>query len=175
MDETSWQKQLLIGVVMLLVVGGLIGVVVAVAGLKVADLAGVGTTGHRTSSDQRLHVPRHVGTPTAGPPTTQPPASSTGQTTTQPERRAIALTASPTTARSLQRINLTGTYTAPDGTQLQVQRRENGVWTDFPTTARVHGGAFATYIETGHIGSNHLRVTDKASGRSSNVATVVVL
>jgi hypothetical protein len=175
MDETSWQKQLLIGVVMLLVVGGLIGVVVAVAGLKVADLAGVGTTGHTTSSGQRLHVPRNVGAPPAGPSTTQPPASSTGHTTTPPAHRAISLTVNPTTARSLQRINLTGTCTAPDGTELQVQRRENGVWTDFPTTARVNGGAFATYIETGHIGSNHLRVTDKASGRSSNVATVVVL
>jgi hypothetical protein len=175
MDETSWQKQLLIGVVMLLVVGGLIGVVVAVAGLKVADLAGVGTTGHTTSSGQRLHVPRNVGAPPAGPSTTQPPASSTGHTTKPPAHLAISLTVNPTTARSLQRINLTGTYTAPDGTELQVQRRENGVWTDFPTTARVNGGAFATYIETAHIGSNHLRVTDKASGRSSNVATVVVL
>lgn len=177
MDETSWQKQLLIGVVMLLVVGGLIGVVVAVAGLKAADLAGIGETKHTTSSGQRLHVPRNVGTHRTGGSSRHPASSApTGTARHQPHsRRSFSLTASPTTARTLQKINLTGSYKAPDGTTLQVQRREDGGWADFPTTAHVVGGSFATYIETTHIGANHLRMTDKANGRSSNVATVVVL
>lgn len=177
MDETSWQKQLLIGVVMLLVVGGLIGVVVAVAGLKAADLAGIGDTKHTTSSGQRLHIPHNARTPRGGAPRTHPTSSAPTSTAHhKPHTRpAISLTASPKTARSLQRINLTGTYKAPDGTTLQVQRREGGAWADFPTTAHVVGGSFATYIETTHIGANHLRMTDKSSGRSSNVATVVVL
>ena len=177
MDETSWQKQLLIGVVMLLVVGGLIGVVVAVAGLKAADLAGIGQTKHTTSSGQRLHIPRNVGTHRSGASSAHP-ASGTptgGAPHTRHAHRAFSLTASPKTARSLQKINLTGTYKAPDGTTLQVQRRQDGGWADFPTTAHVVGGSYATFIETTHLGANHLRMMDKASGRSSNVATVVVL
>ena len=175
MDETSWQKQLLIGVVMLLVVGGLIGVVVAVAGLKAADLAGIGETKHTTSSGQRLHIPRNVGTHRSGASCAHP-ASSTSTGAARHHRhahRAFSLTASPKTARSLQKINLTGTYKAHDGTTLQVQRRQDGGLGRLPDDRTRRRRQLATFIETTHLGANHLRMTDKASGRSSNVATVV--
>lgn len=182
-DETSWQKQLLIGVVLLLVVGALIGGVVAVASIKAADLAGInGTTGTGTGrSNEHLHVPRNAGTPTTAPLTTAPPASSAAPTsahtsapTSKPPRPAFRLTISPRTASTYERINLTGTCQAPDGTSLQVQRMEAGTWLDFPTTASVSAGTFTTYVETGHTGVNRFRMTDTASGRSSNVATVTV-
>lgn len=176
MDETNWQKQLLIGVVMLLVVGGLIGVVVAVAGLKAANLAGIGDTKQQTSSNSRLHVPRDVGSSTPAPPTQTPlgSASSSRTPASKPPRRSVSLTISPTSVGTFGRINLAGSYNAPDGTALQVQRKENGVWGDFPTVTRVSGGSFATYVETGHTGLNLFRVTDVAHARSSNVATVTV-
>jgi hypothetical protein len=177
MDESNWQKQLLLGVVMLLVVGGLIGVVVAVAGLKAADLAGIGETKHTTRSNERLHIPRHVGTTT--PLTSQGPTTGSAQPTRPtaskpPRHHPFSLTASPASVSTFQRINLTGLYNAPNGTSLQVQRKENGVWADFPTSARVSDNRFATYVETGHTGLNVFRVTDPASARSSNVATVTV-
>jgi hypothetical protein len=177
MDESNWQKQLLIGLVMLLLVGGLLGVVLAVAGLKAADLVGLsGEAKHTTRSNERLHIPRHVSTSTPAP--TTPTAPQSTPTSRRPHstapRRSISLRVSPTSVGTYQRINLSGTYNAPTGTSLQVQRKENGAWTDFPTATHVGSGSFATYIETGHTGPNVLRVIDKATGRSSNVVTVQV-
>lgn len=178
-DESYWQKQLLVGLAMLLVVGVLIGGIVAFAGIKVADLAGLNKTATTAGSGEHLHVPRNAETPTTPVPTTAaPPSSSTATTappTHQPPRQQpFTLTISPTTVSPYERINLTGTYAVPDGTSLQVQRQESGSWADFPTTASVTGGRFTTYIQTGHTGLNRLRMTDTASGRSSEVATVTV-
>jgi hypothetical protein len=175
MDESNWQKQLLIGVVMLLVVGGVVGVVLAVAGLKAADLAGIGETGPSTPSNQRLHIPRNVATSTPTPPAPETQASSTP---TAPVLRkpphVISLELSPTSVGAFDKINLSGSYQAPDGTTLQIQRRENGVWSDFPAVTHVSGGRFATYVLTGHTGVNLFRVTDQTTGRFSNPATVTV-
>ncbi|MBA2560589.1 MAG: hypothetical protein H0V07_12035 [Propionibacteriales bacterium] len=183
-DESHWQKQLLIGLVMLLVVGALIGGIVAVASIKAADLAGIGdTTSGTRSRDDRLHVPRNADTPTTAPSGTVTPetgsAPTTSATTSPPTRnkrprRALTLTISPATASTYERITLSGRYQAPEGTSLQVQRMEGGGWVDFPTTASVSAGTYSTYIETGHTGVNRFRVTDTASGRSSDVATVTV-
>jgi hypothetical protein len=176
LDETNWQKQLLIGVVMLLVVGGLIGVVVAVAGLKAANLAGIDDTKQPIRSDQRLRVPRNVASSTPAPPTQAAQSSppTTSRPTHKPPAHLISLKVSPTTVGSFEHINLSGSYRAPDGTLLQVQRKENGVWADFPTTTHVSGGAFATYVETAHTGLNLFRVSDGAAARTSNVVKVTV-
>jgi hypothetical protein len=177
LDETNWQKQLLIGVVMLLVVGGLIGVVVAVAGLKAANLAGIGDTKQPTRSNERLHIPRNVASSTQGPSTGTATSSSTATPATHtstPPQHLITLAVSPSSVGSFQHINLSGSYRAPDGTRLQVQRKENGVWTDFPVTTSVSAGTFATYVETAHTGLNLFRVSDGASGRTSNVVRVTV-
>jgi hypothetical protein len=178
LDETNWQKQLLIGVVMLLVVGGLIGVVLAVAGLKAAKLAGIGDTKQTTPTNERLHIPRNVASSTPGASSAQAGQSSSLPTTSHRPSAAplhlISLQVSPSAVGSFEHINLSGSYRAPDGTRLQVQRKENGVWSDFPTTTSVTGGAFATYVETAHTGLNLFRVSDVAHGRSSNVVKVTV-
>jgi hypothetical protein len=176
MDESNWQKQLLIGVVMLLIVGGAIGVVLAVAGLKAADLAGIGETGPSTPSDQRLHIPRNVATSTPAPsaPETQASSAPTAPASRRPPRHLISLALSPASVGAFDKINLSGSYRAPDGTTLQIQRRENGVWSDFPAVTHVSGGRFATYVVTGHTGLNLFRVSDQTSGRFSNPAAVTV-
>ena len=173
MDETNWQKQLLIGVIMLLIVGGLIGVVVAVAGLKAANLAGIGDTKQPTRSTERLHIPRNVASSTPGPSaSSSTPAPATH--TSKPPQHLITLEVTPSSVGSFEHINLSGSYRAPDGTRLQVQRKENGVWTDFPVTTSVSAGTFATYVQTSHTGLNLFRVSDGASGRTSNVVKVTV-
>jgi hypothetical protein len=176
LDETNWQKQLLLGIVMLLVVAGLIGVVLAVAGLKAANLAGIGDTEQPTRSNERLHIPRNVASSTPGRSTGTTTSSSTPTPTThsKPPQHLITLRVSPSSVGSFEHINLSGSYRAPDGTTLQVQRKENGVWTDFPVTTHVSGGSFATYVETAHTGLNLFRVSDGASTRTSNVVRVTV-
>ena len=179
-DENAWLKQLAIGVGMLLVVGGLIGAIVAFAGIKVADLAGITGSSTTTGSPERLRIPRNASTPTTPAPTSaapttsdSPPTSSPPSSSSKPER-AITLTVSPRTAPSFARITLTGTYRAPDGTSLQVQRLEGGSWVDFPVTTTVSGGRFSTYIQTGHTGLNRIRMTDVVDGRSSEVVSFTI-
>lgn len=178
-DENAWLKQLAIGVGMLLVVGGLIGATVAFAGIKVADLAGITGTSTTTGSQERLRIPRNASTPTTPAPTSAPTTSISPPTSSPPPssskpKRAITLTVSPRTAPSFARITLTGTYRAPDGTSLRVQRLEGGGWVDFPVTTTVSGGRFSTYIQTGHTGLNRIRMTDVVDGRSSEVASFTI-
>jgi hypothetical protein len=182
-DDNGWQRQLLLGTVMLLVVGVLIGGIVAFAGIKVADLAGINNDSPSTGgSNQRLHVPRNGYTPSTGhssaPPTSTGPGGGTPSTaTTTPPRKphpAFTLSISPSTASTYERIDLAGRYDAPDGTALQVQRKENGSWVDFNATATLSNSQFRTYVETGHVGVNLFRVTDVFRGRSSQTATVTV-
>lgn len=180
-DESRWQRQVLIGLVMLLVGGALLGVVVAFAGIKVADLAGINNDTSTTTSAQRLQVPRNAQTttspsaPDTGPTSPTGPAPTTTRATENHPADAITLTLSPTTVATYATITIAGTYHAPDGTTLQVQRREGGHWAEFPVTATVSGAHFTTTIQTGHFGLNHFRVTDYTTGISSKPASVTVL
>lgn len=178
-EDTSWQKQLLVGVVLLLIVGLLVGGIVGFVALKAADVAGVGET--RTPD---TGPPPGLGPTTASPESTtsaRPPKSTpTTPTTTKPTRtrrppqRAIVLTAFPQQATILQRVTLSGSYQAPPGTSLQVQRDEGGTWVDFPTSATANGGTFSTYVATGQEGRNLFRVVDTSTGRTSNVVVVTI-
>lgn len=175
-DESRWQKQVVIGLVLLLVVGALIGAIVAFAGIKVAGLAGINNDSSTAKSTSRLHVPHNADTPGGNansPGDAAPTTSGTTKPTHQPST-VISLTISPTTAATYARINLSGTYHAPDGSTLQVQREEGGSWVNFPTTATVSGGRFATYVETGQSGINRFRVSDIFRGVSSRAAVVTV-
>ncbi len=177
MDEnTSWQKQLLVGGGLLVVVGLLVGGVIAVAALKAADVAGVGQPRvHSTEPPPGLgtSTPPSSESPTDSPATSAPTNPATTTTAPPPPRRVIRLLVSPQQAAAYERVNLTGAYrTAPEGTTVQVQRADGGGWAEFPTTATVSGGRFSTYIETGHIGLNRLRVLDTVTGRASNVVKV---
>ncbi len=178
-DENDWRRQLLFGLGVLVVVAVLVGGIIGVIAIKAADVAGIGST---TPADTSIFFP----TPTkptkgSGPTSTQStesaptqPTGSTPPTTTPRQRQGITLSVSPTTAKTYQRINLTGSYQAPPGTTLQVQRKEGSTWADFPTTANVSGGTFATYIETGRQGPNRFRMFDAGAGKASNVVTVQI-
>ena len=74
----------------------------------------------------------------------------------------------------MQQIDLTGTYPGGEGAILQVQRLENGAWSDFPVTMSVSGGTFATYVQTSQLGPNQFRVIDTDTEAISNDVTVTV-
>lgn len=180
-EETPWYLQLLVSLAVLVAVAVLIVGVLAVGGFTAARLLGV-TGSQPSSSPESVYIPTPSISSPAKSPTTTPKSPSSGPTT-QPHSsprphnaaRAITLTASPAQVPAYGRIDLTGSYSAPDGTTLQVQRLEAGnAWLDFPTTTSVSGGSFSTYIETGHTGTNRLRVTDPTTGAVSNAVTVQV-
>jgi hypothetical protein len=187
-EESDWQRQVLVGLIVLVTVGAVVGGIFALITIKAADIAGIDDTTADTGS------PRHDGSgpgPTESPtsPSSTSPSSPTDSTTPSsggpssggsstttghPPHTGIELAATPATVSTYQRINLTGTYPAPSGTVLQVQRKEGGQWVDFPTVAKVDGGKFSTYIETGHTGVNLLRVVDIGGGAASNTVRVQV-
>jgi len=184
-EDTSWQKQLLVATGMLVVVGLLVGGVIAVVALKAADVAGVGRP-RVQSTEPPPGLSRSTPPPTktttnspatlAAPTTSAPTTSAPTTTTTQPRpQRAIRLLASPQQAGTYERVDLSGVYRgAADGTTLQVQRDEGSGWADFPTSATVSAGTFATYIVTGVTGLNRFRMLDTVTGRASNVVKVFI-
>ncbi len=86
----------------------------------------------------------------------------------------IVLEVSPVIANPMERVNLTGTYKNADNVSLQVQRFDDGGWTNFDAKTTVHVGTFATYIMTGRVGENRLRVYDPQTKRGSNVILVTI-
>lgn len=184
-DETDWQRQLLIGVLVLVAVGALVGAIVAVISIKAADLAGIDDTQANNTREQRPRMSESESTEdaeatesesTEATVPTEPTESrpSTGDATTEPADLGFTLDATPRAVSTEQQINLTGAYEAPDGTLLQVQRKESGVWVDFPVTAPVNGGRYATYILTGRTGPNILRMLAIGRDDVSNTVTVQV-
>lgn len=114
-------------------------------------------------------------TPDTGPAAPSSPSSSnslSGPATSG--TKGLRLSMSPLTVSPMQRINLTGTYGNHDGISLQIQRWENGSWSDFPTTAQVSLGTFATYIQSGTHGPQKFRVYDPGAHAGSNVVTITV-
>lgn len=91
-----------------------------------------------------------------------------------PGAAGLHLSITPLTAAPMERLNVTGTYAGHDNVSLQVQRREGGVWADFPTTATVNMGTFETYVKTSHSGPNRFRVYDPAENKASNVITIII-
>ncbi|MET0837721.1 MAG: hypothetical protein ABWY19_02995 [Marmoricola sp.] len=86
----------------------------------------------------------------------------------------IELAISPVLARPMERVNFTGTYKGADNLQLEVQRFEDGQWTDFGVQATVRVGTFETYIMTGRTGENRFRVFDPETKEGSNVILVTI-
>ena len=90
------------------------------------------------------------------------------------KRGDIELSISPIMAKPMDRVNLTGTYKGADNVQLEVQRFENGTWSNFGVQANVSVGTFATYIMTGRTGENRFRVFDPQTRKGSNVILVTI-
>jgi hypothetical protein len=86
----------------------------------------------------------------------------------------IQLDVSPVIARPMERVNLTGTYQGADNQLLQVQRFDDGTWSDFDAKTTVRVGTFATYIMTGRVGENRFRVFDPKTRKGSNVILVTI-
>jgi hypothetical protein len=180
-DETNWQRQLLVGLTVLVAVGALIGGIVALISIKAADYAGIdGDQATTSPSTGRWSEPSEDEPPSDDEPsepatTEEAPSTPTPSTATKkPQDKGITLVATPTTVSTYGRINLSGTYTGGAGTTLQVQRMEGGQWVDFPTSATVNGRTFATYVETGRPGPNKFRVKAIGESKTSNPVTVRV-
>ena len=116
-------------------------------------------------------VPSSSDSPADGPASASP-SSQPGPR--QHRAHGLQLSVSPASVGPMERINLTGTWPGHDNVGLQVQRLENGTWSNFPTTTTVRVGTFETYVETGHAGVNEFRVFDPGSGTSSNSVRVTV-
>jgi hypothetical protein len=179
-EDSSWHRQVLVGLGALLVVTLLVGGVVSVVALGAAKLTGMGgSSPDGPAAAPSLYIPtgRPTTTPEAYPDPSgfERPSPSAVETSTreaEPERRnRISLQAFPTEVSPGERINLTGVYLNGEGATLQVQRFE-GSWTDFPVDARVSGGIFETYVLTSRTGKVRFRVTDISTGRSSNPVSV---
>ncbi len=74
----------------------------------------------------------------------------------------------------MERVNLTGRYQGADNLTLQVQRFEDGAWSDFGVTATVRVGTYATYVQTGRVGEQRFRMRDAQADQGSNVVLVTI-
>jgi hypothetical protein len=180
-DESSWQRQVLIGLTVLVAVGALIGGVVALISIKAADIAGIsGDDATTAPTTGRWSKPSDTGATTTSEPTDDAPSTTSAPpTTTEPERtrepdRGITLEANPSSVSTYEPITLTGTYPGGSGETLQVQRWEGGQWVDFPTSATVNGKSYETFVETGRAGKNKFRMKVDGGDESSNTVVVQV-
>jgi hypothetical protein len=183
-EEPPWTRQLLVGVGAIAVVALVIGGVVGAIALGAARVSGIDSAAPRATQKPSLYIPS--GTPTVGLDTypapsggahggpTVGPSSSSSASPDGPKSPPITLRVFPRQVAAGQRINLTGLYPGGNGVRLQVQRLENGRWTDFPVTVPVSAGQFTTYVTTSHSGVNRFRLLDSASQHRSNPVKVTV-
>ena len=184
-EETPWPRQLVVGVGAIAVVALVIGGVVSAVALGAARVTGIDSAHPRATQKPSLYLPS--GTPTVGLDTYPAPAggsdggsaggAGTPSSSASPgvgKPQPITLQVFPQQVAAGGRINLTGLYQGGEGVRLQVQRLENGRWTDFPVTVPVSGGRFATYVTTSHSGPNRFRLVDPGSQRRSNPVKVAV-
>ncbi|HET7386019.1 MAG TPA: hypothetical protein VFJ19_05065 [Nocardioidaceae bacterium] len=193
-EDVPWIRQLPAVLGGLLVVALLVGAVIAVIGLSVAKLTGIGSAAAGPTDQTSLFVPSQQ--PTTRPQVYPFPSQSSsphggkdGTSTGDPSVSESSPSPSPTHTRqpppiSLQayplqvspgaRIHLTGVYSAGEGAVLQVQEMTAGHWADFPVTATVSGGAFTTYVITSHTGPTKFRMLDRTTGRHSGTVTVQI-
>lgn len=116
-----------------------------------------------------------LSSPGASEESSDPAQTETVSPSAAPKNKAIKLSATPVFVKPMERINITGTWRGHDNISLQVQRKENGAWTDFAgVQAQVQVGTFATYVLTSRAGDNKFRVRDPASGKVSNAVTITV-
>lgn len=174
----------LLALVGVAVVVGVVAGLAAIGGAKVVGLDG------RSPSDggqeeASLFLPKPKQTRGAnGPLITLAPgqrapdgkdSEATGQESSSatPDQE-ISLEAARPAVSPMANIDLTGVYGDGEGAILQVQRFENGSWSDFPVTTSVSDETFTTYVQTGQTGVNRFRVIDTDTGTASNQVKVTV-
>lgn len=181
-DESNWQRQVLVGLTVLLAVGALLGGVVALISIKAADLAGLDDSAASSSpSSSRWTKPTDTGAGSDDEPSGEAPSTTAPPSTTEPEQTrepqpdtGITLVATPDSVSTYQPITLAGTFPGGSGQTLQVQRWEGGQWVDFPTSATVNGKNYETYVETGRAGTNKFRMKVTGGDDASNTVVVEV-
>jgi hypothetical protein len=179
-------RAILFGLVTLVVIGIIVGSFVGWLGSQAVDSAGIddvkapdnqpGVTENEPIDD--FTASSSPTEPTETTPTE--PSEPTETTPTEPAEPTKTrkppgptLKASPTQASTSEEVELTGRFPGLGaGVYLQVERKEGGVWTDFPVGMTTDaGGKYYTYIITGQTGPNLFRVTAE-TGEST--PTVVV-
>lgn len=168
------------------VIGVLAGVTVLL-GVKILGIGGGDATasGDGPSAGETLYLPEPAPTTApSGPRITldvdpeEEPSGADDEAEEEVEEEEkdegeLVLRTGQSAVAPMQRIDLSGSY-GKDGAILQVQRKENGSWNDFPVTVSVRGGAFSTYVMTGKSGKTKFRVVDTDSGEESNAVTVQI-
>jgi hypothetical protein len=180
------------GRALLVALGAMLGVALLVGlavGAVVLTLTGLGSgddgaSGPRGgSSEESLFMPDYTPTESAGEewqlprvrePQTPDVELPEGEPSTPEGAGTITLFVAPQSVPAGGRINFNGVYDGAEGATLQVQRRENGAWTDFPVTATVRGGSFETWIQTSRTGRTEFRVYDAAADEGSNPVAVEI-
>lgn len=165
----------LLALVGVAVVIGLLGGLAIMVGVNVAGVGETSTASDSSASPStfRLPKPTDTGSSIPEPEETLEPSPGTESSSSAPAE-AISLSATQQSVSPMQQIDLSGTYPSGEGAILQVQRFENGAWSDFPVTMSVSGGTFATYVQTSQVGPNKFRVVDTDTQVASNELTVTV-
>jgi hypothetical protein len=153
---------------------GLLGGLAVLAGVQATGIGDTSSSSGDSTAAATFRLPKPSETATETVPE-QPAEPEPGtETTSEAPATAISLSATQQSVSPMQQIDLTGTYQGGEGAILQVQRLENGAWSDFPVTMSVSGGTFATYVQTSRTGPNKFRVVDTDSDVVSNEITVTV-
>jgi hypothetical protein len=187
------ERPVLWGLVALVSVALVIGLVTGLAvlgGTKVLGLDGgdADASGEATAENS-LYLPKPAKTDDpSGPSITLEPGETDSDESSEESaeddegkekkekkpKKAISLSASQLSVSAMQQIDLTGTYPGGEGAILQVQRFENGAWSDFPVTVSVSNQTFSTYVQTSQPGPNRFRVVDTDTRKASNEVKVTV-
>jgi len=178
-DDERPGRALLVAVAAMAGVAVVVGLVVAGVVVGAFNETGLGKSEVGSATDaETLYMPRYS---PSNPARNQNPKRSSPKPT-QPRKPTkpvkveppIKLFVAPQKVAPGERINLNGVYDDGAGATLQVQRKESGMWVDFPVTAPVTSGSFETWILTSHTGRNLFRMYDKEAHRASNVVGVQV-
>ncbi|MDR7253442.1 hypothetical protein J2X46_002427 [Nocardioides sp. BE266] len=153
---------------------GLLGGLAVLVGVKAAGIGESTSASDDSSVSATFDLPKPTDTGSSIPEPTESSEPSTEESTSEAPAEGISLSATQQSVSPMQQIDLTGTYQSGEGAILQVQRMENGEWSDFPVTMSVSGGTFATYVQTSRPGPNKFRVVDTDSDATSNEITVTV-
>jgi len=170
-DSRAANKRLLIlGAVGLLVAAAMLGLFFALISDTVVRVFPESSPTTQREPDRRSEPATETETPT------ESPSSPTETQPTRPPRPGPTLIATPQQTGVYDPIDLTGVFPGlPEGTPLQVERRENGAWVPFPVTLTSNaGGTFSTYVQTGRLGRNVFRITAVDSGLSTPRVSVLI-
>lgn len=187
---SSDDKPVLNGLIALVAVAVAVGLIAGLSvliGVKVLGIGGGGAaadSGDAADNNASLYLPDPVPTQKqSGPLITLAPEPGESSPTASPsakaeekgkkqKRRPITLSTSSRSVSSQSEFELSGSYRKGEGAILQVQRKVDGAWVDFPVTASVTDGTYSVPVQSSQTGANQFRMIDSDSGRASNVVKV---